>query len=150
MSSPKAAPTPLGVTLLICCMVPLLVTSLPPLRQANAESPPVADTVTGQPPPLASEAAAVEGAGGGPHILHHPHNTRAIEGSVVTFAVEGRGEGPLHYQWMRNGRPILGATSAQFHLPVTAADDGALFSAVVAGAHGRTWSQSARLNVTLP
>lgn len=43
---------------------------------------------------------------GAPVILAHPSNQTANAGSTVTFTVLPDGEGPLAFQWLKNGLPL--------------------------------------------
>lgn len=50
----------------------------------------------------------------------------------ATFSVAAKGSSPITFQWLRNGTPIGGATSASYTIAsVSAADNGAVFSVKV-------------------
>jgi hypothetical protein len=69
-----------------------------------------------------------------------------IPGSSVTFSVTASGTGPFSYQWLKNGAPIAGATTAKFTInAATAADQGSNYSVRVANEAGSVTSN----NVTL-
>ena len=67
-----------------------------------------------------------------PIIVAQPANASAVEGQTATFAVDVIGAGPVTYQWLRNGVPIPGATSATYTTPAlnSAADNGAVYTVV--------------------
>jgi hypothetical protein len=87
---------------------------------------------------------------GAPIITQEPAATRSIEGSSANFNVGAQGTG-LHYQWMRNGREIPGATQLFYTTPaLTLADSGAVYTVLVFNNAGVTISQPAVLTVYVP
>jgi uncharacterized repeat protein (TIGR03806 family) len=84
-----------------------------------------------------------------PTITVQPTDAVVAEGQKATLHIEATGEGPLRYQWSRNGSAIPGATSPRYELPAPkAADDGAVFRCVVSNALGKTRSRKAAVSVT--
>jgi glucose/arabinose dehydrogenase len=84
-----------------------------------------------------------------PAITTHPTSQEVPAGSAVTFSVRASGGAPLHYQWQRNGADITGATSQDYTIsPVSPADNGARFRAMVSNAAGTATSNDALLTVT--
>ena len=80
-------------------------------------------------------------------ISTQPLDQTVRDGAPVTFAVTATGT-QLSYQWMRNGRPIEGATQSSYTLPATsAADSGALFAVIVTNAIGSVTSNFVTLAV---
>ena len=72
-------------------------------------------------------------------------------GQTAKFSVRATGDGPLSYQWHKNGQDITGATSASYTTPATiAADNGAIFAVVVSNGGGSVTSNNATLTVRLP
>ena len=66
--------------------------------------------------------------------------------AAATFSVTAPGN-PLDYQWNRNGTAIPGATAASYTTPATvAADQGALFSVVVANSAGSATSSAVTIH----
>ncbi len=83
-----------------------------------------------------------------PTITSHPSNVTVAAGQSASFAVAASGTAPLSYQWQRNGVVISGATSPTFTLPSpTAADNGAVFRAMVSNSAGSVLSNPATLTV---
>jgi Zn-dependent metalloprotease len=72
------------------------------------------------------------GAVGGVSISTQPASVSVTAGATASFTVGASGgTAPYKYVWKRNGTAISGATSATYSLVTTAADNGAVFSAVV-------------------
>lgn len=83
-----------------------------------------------------------------PSITQQPASTTVTVGQMATFTVVAIGSAPLSYQWLRNGRPIAGATAASFTTaPTVMADSGAVFGVVVNNAAGSVTSSNATLTV---
>jgi glucose/arabinose dehydrogenase len=82
-----------------------------------------------------------------PSISSHPANVTVAAGQSASFTVAASGTAPLAYQWQRNGVNIANATSPTFTLTTTAADNGAMFRAVVSNAAGSVTSNAATLTV---
>jgi glucose/arabinose dehydrogenase len=84
-----------------------------------------------------------------PAIATWPANVKVSVGDPASFSVDANGEGPLSYQWQREGVDIPGATSARYTLAsATLADDGARFRVVVSNANGSVTSAAATLTVS--
>ncbi|WP_373925076.1 M4 family metallopeptidase [Duganella vulcania] len=72
------------------------------------------------------------GATGGVSITTQPSNVTVAAGATASFSVGASGgTSPYTYKWYRNGAVISGATSATYSLTAQAADNGAVFNAVV-------------------
>jgi glucose/arabinose dehydrogenase len=82
-----------------------------------------------------------------PSISAHPASVTVAAGQSASFSVTASGTAPLTYQWQRNGVNIAGATSSSYTFTTTAADNGALYRAVVSNAAGTVISNSATLTV---
>ncbi len=82
-----------------------------------------------------------------PAITSQPADQVVSSGEQASFAVVATGSDPLTYQWRRNGALIDGAASSTYNTPATAADDGAVFSALVSNTAGTIESESAKLTV---
>lgn len=80
-----------------------------------------------------------------PAIATHPASVTHLEGQTASFSVTASGSDPLSYQWRRDGADIAGATAASYSTPVTAVDNGALFSVVIANSAGTVTSNAATL-----
>jgi len=94
-------------------------------------------------------AACGGGGASAPEITAQPADISVAEGEAARFSVSSNGDGPIAYQWQRNGVDIAGAIGASFTLPAARiADDGARFDAVARGSAGSITSQAATLTVT--
>jgi hypothetical protein len=84
----------------------------------------------------------------GPTIVTEPMNQSATVGSKATFTVTARGTAPFTYQWLKNGTPISGATSASYTTPVLAiTDNGGAYSVTVGAEASTVTSTIANLSV---
>lgn len=83
-----------------------------------------------------------------PIITSAPTSVTVAEGETASFSVVASGDGPLAYQWRRNGVAIAGATDTRYGLVATLADHLARFSVVVTNARGSRESAPATLSVT--
>ena len=102
-------------------------------------------------------ALSSAGCGGGnsetasPVIAAQPANITVTELQAASFSVTASGSAPLSYQWLRNGAPVVGATSATLTIAsALATDHGARFSAVVTNSAGSVTSGEAALTQELP
>jgi serine protease len=86
-----------------------------------------------------------------PVVFGQPQNASAFEGQTATFSVDATGAGPIAYQWLRNGTPISGATSASYTTPALtiAADNGTTYSVVITNALGTVATSAATLAVAV-
>ena len=67
-----------------------------------------------------------------PRITIPPTDVTVMPPAAATFTVGASGEAPLTYQWLRNGKPIVGATTASYTLVTTSRpDNGTRFAVVV-------------------
>jgi hypothetical protein len=83
-----------------------------------------------------------------PTITTQPADTTVRAGQRARFSVTATGTAPLHYQWMKNGVNITGATKASYTTPpTTAGDNGALFAVTVSNLAGSVTSNNATLTV---
>ena len=84
----------------------------------------------------------------GPTVTTHPSAQTAAEGQAASFSVTASGTAPLTYQWRKNGIHISGATASTYTTPVnSSADNGAVYSVVVANSAGTVTSNNATLTV---
>ena len=82
-----------------------------------------------------------------PTISTHPASATVAAGQSVSFTVTASGTAPLSYQWQRNGVNIAGATSSTYSFVTSAADNGAMFRALVSNGAGSVTSNAATLTV---
>ncbi len=85
--------------------------------------------------------------GQAPLITSHPQSRTRVGNQDVTFSVVATGASPLFYQWLFNGNPITGATSATLLLTNGQAGQ---YSVVVYNAFGSVASDDAQLTVVSP
>jgi outer membrane protein assembly factor BamB len=84
-----------------------------------------------------------------PAIMTHPSSKTVAPGETATFSTAATGNGPLAYQWERDGKAISSGTSASYTTsPTTTADDGAKFRVVVSNSAGSVTSNPATLSVS--
>ncbi len=84
----------------------------------------------------------------GPTVTGQPSGQSVQSGATATFSVQASGES-LIYQWRRNDIDIGGATSATYTTPATTvADDGAIYTVLVANPGGFELSDPAPLVVS--
>lgn len=84
-----------------------------------------------------------------PIVAAGPQDAAAPDGGTASFSATATGSAPLSYQWLREGVPIDGATTATFTTDVlTLADDGATYSVVVSNVAGSATSAVASLSVS--
>lgn len=96
----------------------------------------------------ADHAAVVQG-DGKPVILGEPaYGTSANIGQNLPFVVRALGGGPLNYQWLSNGVPILLTTNPIPSIPADINANGAEFRVVVSSASGQTTSGPVRVAVS--
>lgn len=90
------------------------------------------------------------GGGGGapPDITVAPASHSVRIGDAASFSVSAQGEGPLSYQWQRDGTDIADATAASYSTTITRmADNGSQWAVRVSNAQGSVTSRSATLTV---
>ena len=84
-----------------------------------------------------------------PLILTQPQAKSPKEDTVVTLTTLAGGQGPLTYQWLHNGAPVVGATNAMLKFTAAFARAGE-YRVVVTGPAGATNSNVARIEMPLP
>ena len=85
-----------------------------------------------------------------PVIVIDPFDQTVPEGNPVTFTGSAVGAQPLAYQWLRDGVPIPGATSAELTIPATVAADTGYYQLRVTNVVGIAHSVPALLIVSGP
>lgn len=78
-----------------------------------------------------------------PFILHQPENALVPEGSHVLLEVDAFGQGPLAYQWFRNGQSIDGAEADAYSIPSLSSGKEGVYHVSVSSENGETWSREA-------
>lgn len=84
-----------------------------------------------------------------PLVTIQPQSTQVTEPQAAAFGVAAQGTAPLHYQWRREGTPLVGETSDVLVVDPTsvAADDGARFDVIISNLYGVVTSLVATLTV---
>ena len=83
-----------------------------------------------------------------PQIVRDPPNITVTEREPATFSVQLVNQGPISYQWMRNGAIIPGATNATFTIPATRiSDHNTRYSVVLTNEFGAVTSREGLLFV---
>ncbi len=97
-------------------------------------------------PPAATPPAPALAA---PVIMADPSSRTVAPGESATFSTAASGDGPLSYQWERDGAAIASANTASYTTAAaTTADNGAKFRVVVSNSAGKATSNEATLSVT--
>ena len=84
-----------------------------------------------------------------PAIANQPANQSFFEGQTALFTADVTGN-PLHYQWFREGAPILDATNRVLSIPCALQTDSANYSFIVSNAAGSVTSSNAFLTIVAP
>lgn len=82
-----------------------------------------------------------------PTILQQPTNAAVPPGAAVTFSLYAEGSAPLGYQWLRNGVFIPDATASAYSTTAGSADNGAVYTCIVANKYGSVTSDPVTLSV---
>lgn len=80
-------------------------------------------------------------------ITSHPQSVEACEGDFVELSVTVTGDGPIEYQWRRNGTDIGGATSAVYYIASVNAGNVGDYDVVCTGPCGETISDAAAVTL---
>jgi len=82
-----------------------------------------------------------------PVITQQPQGLVAFSGADVIFSVLATGSGPLQYEWLRNGEPIVGAVTPDINLPGITLGEAGNYSVLVSNSAGSIASELAVLTV---
>ncbi len=85
-----------------------------------------------------------------PNIVSGPSSQSAGGGQSVSFSAGGTGVPNPNYQWLFNGSPISGATSATYNIAAAQATNAGNYSVVVNNGSGSVTSPVATLTYVLP
>jgi glucose/arabinose dehydrogenase len=84
---------------------------------------------------------------GAPSLIQQPQSQNVAPGTSVTFSVQASGQGPLGYQWQKNGQNIDGANGASLTIDNAQAADEGEYRVVVSNDIAAVTSSTANLNV---
>ena len=97
---------------------------------------------------VTSRAALLTVAAVAPAVTVGPLDATVNDGSAATFSVVATGSAPLAFQWLRNGVPVVGATTPTYSTTALAlADDGAEYTVTVSNVAGSVTSPVSRVTV---
>lgn len=85
-----------------------------------------------------------------PRILGHPVSTTVAASGTAVLSCEVYGQGPITYQWNKDGKALPGATAATLSLPGLSTANAGDYTVSVTNAAGTTTSRLARLQVAEP
>ncbi|MDJ0840888.1 MAG: immunoglobulin domain-containing protein [Acidobacteriota bacterium] len=80
-------------------------------------------------------------------IQSQPGNVNTCIGSVAQLSVSASGDGPLFYQWRKDGINLTGETSATLLVPVNGSGDVGQYDCVITNGCGTITSNAATLNI---
>ena len=80
-----------------------------------------------------------------PVITEQPQDLIIVLGEEATFSVNGKGTGPLDYQWYKDGKQVAGATSENYKIWEVSKNDFGSYSVSVKNKEGKAISQIAEL-----
>jgi len=86
-------------------------------------------------------------AGSAPVISTQPATLVVAPGGSATLAVAASGSGPLVYEWLHDGVPVVGQAGAVYHFTSVSALDAGVYQARVSNALGEVTSDAAQLLV---
>ncbi|MEO5957837.1 MAG: glycosyl hydrolase, partial [Opitutaceae bacterium] len=81
------------------------------------------------------------------NIQSHPQPQLAVVGAPLALSVTARDDGPLTYQWSKNGIAIPGATAATHSVATATAADAGDYTVAVTGALGTLKSDPATVTI---
>jgi hypothetical protein len=82
-----------------------------------------------------------------PSITSQPSSLSITQGQTASFSVSAGGNGPLRYQWTKNGAAISGATSSTLRLTDSKMNYAGKYAVTVTNGYGATTSSQATLTV---
>ena len=85
-----------------------------------------------------------------PKVIIPPSNQTNEIGNEVVFSVEAIGFVPLSYQWLKNGREILGANESVLSIESLTGIDSGSYTVLITNLIGKIASTAAKLTVLLP
>lgn len=96
---------------------------------------------------VTSRAARLVTIAGFPTVLVPPAGRAIAEGASLTLAATAAGNGPLTYQWFRDGTALAGATSSSLGLRNVTSIDAGAYAVTIANAVGSVTSEPATVTV---
>jgi hypothetical protein len=80
-------------------------------------------------------------------VITHPKSLRSYWGQTATFSVTVRGDGPMFYQWFKDGQAMQDQTNAAIQITNIQNPDAGVYSVTVSNLYGRVYSRPATLEV---
>ena len=82
-----------------------------------------------------------------PAIVTSPASVAVHPGEPWTLAVDATGNGPLSFQWQRNGVDVTGGTTSRLTAAVSVPDDAGDYAVVISNSSGAVMSSSVKVVV---
>ena len=82
-----------------------------------------------------------------PEIKEHPRSATVTRGDPAEFRAAARGEQPLRFQWLHDGRELEGKTEPELAFLEVEPRHAGMYSCRVSNAHGEVVTRAARLEV---
>ena len=77
-----------------------------------------------------------------------PADRSVVAGQSTTFTAEVLGTGPVTYEWLKGGEPIIDATNVTYTISTALSEDAGAYSVRVTNPGGTVTSRAAQLTVT--
>jgi hypothetical protein len=90
------------------------------------------------------------GSGRAPSLLPHPTALTWIAGAEARLQTRVDGDGPMSYEWLKDGEILPGRTTSRLEFPSTSEADSGTYRLRVTSAHGSALSAELRLTVLPP
>lgn len=83
-------------------------------------------------------------------ITLQPENLTLTEGATATLVARASANGPVTYQWQKDGAPITGATGSSLHISNFQTSDSGAYAVVASTGSSAVWSDVATIGVAAP
>ncbi len=80
-------------------------------------------------------------------ISRQPEDKEVCEGETITFRVSAMGDGPISYQWRKDGNDITGATDSSYTIASVMLNDSGSYDCVLMNPCGSLVSRMAKLTI---
>ncbi len=85
-----------------------------------------------------------------PKIVAPPAGQVLLGGASLFLRVTATGDGPLQYQWLKNGTPISSALAAEYTVSAVKESDAGAYAVRVTNAYGQVQSAAVQVTVSAP